>query len=64
MVVEFEKDVIRKAKKVFKYRGSIKACSIETGLDRTTIPRVLRTGTAEERIVEALTEYINSKEVA
>lgn len=64
MVVEFEKEIIRKAKRVFKYKGSIKTCSDLTGLDRTTIPRVLKAGTAEERIVEVLTEYINSKEVA
>lgn len=63
MVVEFDKDVLKKAKTVFKYRGSIKAAAKSTGIDRTSIPRVLKAKTAEERIVNALSAYINQKSI-
>ena len=61
VIKKFDKDVLKSAKSVFKYRGSIKACSLETKIDRTTIPRVLKKTTADERIVNALSRYIREK---
>jgi DNA invertase Pin-like site-specific DNA recombinase len=64
LIIEFDKEVLKKAKNVFRLRGSIKHCAEKTKIDRTTIPRVLRSGTGEERIVKALTKYINSMNAA
>lgn len=59
MVVEFEKDVLTKAKKHFGFRGSIKAASKATKLHINTIPLAVERGRGEERVVKAITKYIN-----
>lgn len=60
MVIEFEKSVLKTAKKVFKLRGSIKKCAEATLLDRTTISRAVKAGTGEETTVNPITEYLKS----
>lgn len=58
MVIEFDKTILKQAKKAFKLRGSIKRCAEIIKVDRTSIPRVIKAGTGEERIVNAITGYI------
>jgi hypothetical protein len=58
MVIEFEKDVLKKAKKAFSLQGSITRCASLIKIDRTTISRAIKVGTGEERTVNAITEYI------
>jgi len=59
MVIKISKDVRRAAKKAFLLRGSIKRCAETITVDRTTITRVIKTGTGEERVVNAIAEYFN-----
>lgn len=58
MVIEFEKEVLKKAKRHFRLRGTIANCAKETPLDRTTVARAVKAGTGEETTVNAITEYI------
>lgn len=64
LITKLDKRVQQKAKKIFAMKGSIKIAAEATGIDRTTIPRVVNSGSGEERTVKAITEYIKSMSAA
>lgn len=64
LIINLEKKVQEKAKKVFAMKGSIKVCAEQIKVDRTTISRVVKNGTGEERTVNAIAGYVKSMRVA
>ena len=64
LIVAMDSKTQSKAKKIFSFKGSIKIASEVTGVDRTTIPRIVNNGRGDERTVKAITEYIKSMKVA
>lgn len=64
LIVEMDKKVQAKAKRIFAFKGSIKIAAEKTKIDRTTIPRVVKNGTGDERTVKAITKYVQSMKVA
>ena len=61
LVIELDKEVIRKLKAKTKLRGAISRVAEVINVHRTTIPRVLKEGTATEDVAAKITEYINAE---
>lgn len=63
-VIEMKPAIRKIAKKATALKGSIKKCAEATGVDRTTVSRVIGKGTGEEHIVYKLEEYFSNLNVA
>ncbi len=59
IVIEFDKATLKQAKKHFSLYGTILACKRITNLDRATISNAVKNGKATERVVNAITSYLN-----
>lgn len=64
VVLKLNQKVQKKAERVFELKGTLKIGAEAMGIDRSTIRRVVKNGTGEERTVNAITEYVKSMRVA
>lgn len=60
LVIEIDKEVIAQLRKKTRLRGSVAKMIRDTKIDRNTIKRVQKNGTATEEVAEKIANYLNA----
>lgn len=57
----FSKSERQAMKRKLSHYGAIKECSEQTGIHRTTVARILKTGEATEEVADKMRDYLKGE---